>query len=277
MKKFEVFEPSLALRDYIECIYRFQFRSQDEFSFEDRVVPNGRYEIIWDVLGVVQIDTDGQGYKDRPELAVYGLLDKHCFIRAKESTTIFGAIIKPGMLDSLDINIDSYKFINPIYEESLCQRDQKPDIDKYCWDDSLTCFETFLLKTIKPGVNYNPLIIQAIHLIDAEFGNLSISSIHSLVGCSKRHLNRTFKTIVGISPKKYAQIVKMNKILEQLSLCQYSLLEITYLNNYFDQSHFNRAFKEIVGISPKRYIQDESFFMKKLIQNKRGVEIICGS
>ncbi len=67
---------------------------------------------------------------------------------------------------------------------------------------------------------------------------------------SERQFERIFKTFVGISPKQYCEIVKLNNAITILKNSE-SLTETAYKSGYYDQSQFINSLKKYTGFTPK--------------------------
>lgn len=71
----------------------------------------------------------------------------------------------------------------------------------------------------------------------------------------RRSLERKFQQIVGISPKCFFKVYRIQKILKFLRKShEPDIHDIIYTYGYFDQSHFIREFKSFVGLTPKQYL-----------------------
>lgn len=82
---------------------------------------------------------------------------------------------------------------------------------------------------------------------------LSVSQLTHAIGSSQRHLSRKFQQLVGLSPKEYLQMYRFAKSLQYLKKYpSYSLTEIAYKSEYYDQAHFNRDYKAFTGHTPKQ-------------------------
>lgn len=71
---------------------------------------------------------------------------------------------------------------------------------------------------------------------------------------SFRQIERQFKRYIGISPKYYQRILRINRVREQLKQSpDVSLTEIAYQQGYSDQAHMIREFRAFNHITPKQY------------------------
>ncbi|MBZ4037181.1 helix-turn-helix transcriptional regulator [Flavobacterium sp. 17A] len=103
-------------------------------------------------------------------------------------------------------------------------------------------------------------------IIQKEKEEISVSQIGQLLKLSQRLLQIKFKTATGITIKKYIQILKFRKSVDQMvnaDLEKMSLTEIALYNKYFDQSHFIKKFKDVTKTTPKTFNPDLYFLSKK--------------
>lgn len=82
-------------------------------------------------------------------------------------------------------------------------------------------------------------------------GNINIAKIAEEVGYNQRYLDRVFKESVGVSMKKYAEIIRIQKAIYYL---QNSLTyEIYERLGYYDQAHFIKDFKKNTSLTTSRF------------------------
>jgi len=121
--------------------------------------------------------------------------------------------------------------------------------------------ENYLLKNLlnnKIDMNYVNL---AANLIRNTKG-VKIKDLSSRLCISKRQLEREFKEKVGISPKHYLRIIRINEVLRLLNEDQViDLTSVAYQCGYFDQSHFINDFKRITGQKPTIFIKEKRRFI----------------
>ncbi|MCK9220960.1 MAG: AraC family transcriptional regulator [Bacteroidales bacterium] len=104
----------------------------------------------------------------------------------------------------------------------------------------------------------NPILEKSIQHIFNHYEDFSVAKISDEIGISRQHLNRTFQFHLGVSVKKFHEIVlfrqTINKKLFQDSDENFTELACEF--NFNDQSHFNKMYKNLTENSPK------SFFSK---------------
>lgn len=100
---------------------------------------------------------------------------------------------------------------------------------------------------------YNPME-DVLKLIFREKGALKVLNICEELHMPERYLQRTFKKIIGISPKDFIRSVRFNNMFTQLSLDKTSQNQelLAMLYNYYDLSHFHKDYKHFFDVSPAR-------------------------
>lgn len=101
----------------------------------------------------------------------------------------------------------------------------------------------------------NSIIQNCIKNINSRKGNITIKELHETLGISKSTLEQHFIKALGLSPKEYCRIEKLNHFLKSYeTLPKYSLTELAYYCGYYDQSHLIKDFQYFLNTSPKRYL-----------------------
>jgi methylphosphotriester-DNA--protein-cysteine methyltransferase len=111
--------------------------------------------------------------------------------------------------------------------------------------------EDFLLaraSTAQP----DPLVTAAVHWIEHASPDARIEELVRHIGLSQSALERRFRRHVGVSPKKFAALVRLKTIL-RLHAYGHDFTSIAHAASYFDQSHFTHDFKRVTGLAPESY------------------------
>lgn len=72
-------------------------------------------------------------------------------------------------------------------------------------------------------------------------------------GYSHRRFVTLFTDAVGLSPKRYARVVRFGRALAALPSAR-SCARLAQEMGYADQAHFNREFREMTGMTPSAYL-----------------------
>jgi AraC-like DNA-binding protein len=113
---------------------------------------------------------------------------------------------------------------------------------------ALDAIDTLLRNKI-PSPSYD-ILHRALDAVHASGGRLSIASLARLAGCTARHLNRVFRTQVGLGTKTYAQLVQFHRTLRLIQKEELPLSSAAAEGGYADHAHLTRAFRRFGGFTP---------------------------
>ncbi len=85
------------------------------------------------------------------------------------------------------------------------------------------------------------------------YEDITLSSLAMLVDMHPNYLSALFKKEVGITIAEYIQRAKIEEAKSLLTFTDYSLLKISTMLNFHNQSYFTKIFKKHTGITPKKY------------------------
>jgi len=94
---------------------------------------------------------------------------------------------------------------------------------------------------------------QAIKTIEHSKGQIKAQDIALDVCLGIKQFERTFSTYVGVNPKKFASIVRLQNVIQMKSKNIKSMSQLAYDNGYYDHSHFIHDFKSLTGLTPKAF------------------------
>lgn len=96
---------------------------------------------------------------------------------------------------------------------------------------------------------------------------LSMSWLASKLDISRRHLSRSFRATFGMSPKRFARIARVEKVLAA-RFHGSAWADVAYACGFADQAHMIRDFHNLVGQSPDDLFRPGST-EQMLAQNER--------
>lgn len=86
----------------------------------------------------------------------------------------------------------------------------------------------------------------------------SVSDMANACNLSIRQLERDFKSLSGFSPRLFSKLTRFRYLMENLPTKSYSMSDLAYEFNYYDQSHFINEFKRFTGLTPTQYLKDRA-------------------
>jgi AraC-like DNA-binding protein len=114
--------------------------------------------------------------------------------------------------------------------------------------------EKFLIGELLP-FEPDPLVAAALSAIYHSGGAIRISKLAAELHTSQSPLEKRFRRQVGSSPKKFAGIVRIRKLIAALDQGQGHLDGTDYLEVFYDQAHFIKDFKRFTSMTPEEFLK----------------------
>ncbi|WP_280152497.1 AraC family transcriptional regulator [Piscinibacter sp. XHJ-5] len=81
-----------------------------------------------------------------------------------------------------------------------------------------------------------------------------VQAVQQRSGCTPAQFIRRFEQAVGITPKRYARVLRLGALLPAIARCgPRDWAQLAAGAGYFDQSHLIREFRELAGVTPGKY------------------------
>jgi AraC-like DNA-binding protein len=100
---------------------------------------------------------------------------------------------------------------------------------------------------------------RAIRVLRETHGRVSISNVANAIDLSDRQLERVFHERVGVRPKFFARVLRMQEALRLLSCEPLSKAALATEAGYTDEAHLLRDFRALCGTTPSRLTGEVGF------------------
>ncbi len=118
--------------------------------------------------------------------------------------------------------------------------------------------EKFLMQMLR-SPEYHPAVDFALE----QFRQPEVHPISAIVdqtGFSTRHFNQLFRDQVGLTPKLFCRIQRLQQVLALLSgKSQADWVETVLICGYFEQAHFIHDFRAFADCTPTEYLAQRGF------------------
>jgi AraC-like DNA-binding protein len=110
---------------------------------------------------------------------------------------------------------------------------------------------------VATGAAIDATVERALRAIAADGGTHSIAALDAWHGRSRARFAATFRDRVGVTPKRFARIVRFDRALHAIADGggTSSLGDIALAAGYYDQAHFTNEFREHAGITPRAFLR----------------------
>jgi AraC-like DNA-binding protein len=257
--QFTILPPPPALKNSIECFRLSTCTTPGEIAV--RVCPNTKPGVVFHQhnrqSAVKDIITSSGRVVRVPTLFAHGQVTELSAMYFIAPFSTVQVILKPHALRTV-FGMDASGLTNssigpqvlgaePLNDALLASNDQT---------EQVALLSDFLLAKQTQVGQRDVLVEQALAFIDQTIDTATVDTVHAHFGISERQLERRFKLTVGIAPRLYIRIRRINEAFRLMDSGQYERLsDIAYELNFHDQSHFIRDIKTFSGISPKSISQ----------------------
>ncbi|MDR7298035.1 AraC-like DNA-binding protein [Pelomonas aquatica] len=100
----------------------------------------------------------------------------------------------------------------------------------------------------------DPLARFALTAFHADPASARVAPVQRASGCTPAQFIRRFEQAVGLTPKRYARVLRLGMLLPTLSRCgPRDWAQVAAGGGYADQSHLIREFRQLTGMAPGAY------------------------
>jgi AraC-like DNA-binding protein len=253
-----IYRPASPLADYIEFIGDWRSPEVDYWS---RALPRGAVTVIFDVGQRQQLNfyaADGKTRLSVPPAFVTGSHTASYVSNIAADEPVMAVHFRPGgAFPFLGIPLgdleNAYVGVDQVWGR------EGRDLHERLIETSSTAgrfhiLEEFLLSRPSSSVDRHPGVATAITAIE-DNPSIRMADIRHQVGMATKRLIGLFRAEVGLSPKAYARVRRLQAALRLLSAGPVGGARIAAEVGYFDQAHFVRDFESFTGMTPTQYSQ----------------------
>ena len=102
-------------------------------------------------------------------------------------------------------------------------------------------------------------VLQAVQMLGRDPSVARVDSVQRASGYSPQQFIRRFDSLVGITPKRFARVLRFNALLRRVvRVGPRDWAALAAEGGYYDQSHLIHEFRLLAGITPARYVPAQS-------------------
>jgi AraC-like DNA-binding protein len=250
--------PRSPLGDYVESIGDWR---SPEIDYWSRALPRGAVTVIFDVGQRQQLDfyaADGKTRLSVPPAFITGSHTASYVSNIAAGEPVMAVHFRPGgAFPFLGIPLghleDTYVGIDEVWGSDGRDLHERL-IETRSAEARFAILEEFLLSRPWLSADRQPAVTAAMFAIENN-PSIRMADIHDQVGMSTKRLIGLFRAEVGLSPKAYARVRRLQAALRLLGAGRVGGADLAAEVGYFDQAHFVRDFESFAGMTPTQYIQ----------------------
>lgn len=249
--RFEKVLPCEQLRPYIQYLVI----SENEGENQYKVFPTAGMVIGLQYSGKLSFVEDNRE-EALASAGITGVMDRYRVFRNSPGIgTILIYFTETGLSHFMSGPAQELFNLSVSLEDVFARENVKEVCERLCQaatdHQRIMVVERFLISQLKERQK-DKLILEAVRLIYASGGTIRISELNARLNISQSPFEKRFRRLVGTGPKKFASVVRFNKVLEGLGQGR-SLTQLCYEHDFFDQAHFIKDFKRFTGETPEAF------------------------
>jgi len=268
--RYEEFPPPPALREHVRCLWRFEAEAREAAPEPERIVPDGRCELVVH-FGDPFVEWGEDGRKrTQPSALFAGQLSRPLWLRATGRAGVIGVRFHPaGARSFLALALDSVTD-RRVALESICPVEASALVNALGGADAASQIEIaarFVAGRIAGNaIPIDETIARAAAAIESECGRCTLEQVLAKSGLGRRQFERRFRDAVGLSPKRFAAVLRLRSVFDVLQADpRADWTGAALAAGYFDQSHLIRDFRRFVGCTPAQFVAAQAGLATALV------------
>ncbi|MFF2566528.1 helix-turn-helix domain-containing protein [Streptomyces sp. NPDC058084] len=127
------------------------------------------------------------------------------------------------------------------------------------WPERFALLDETLLRWTAEATAGGPsaAVLEAWHVLERSGGTLPIREVAAATGWSLRHLETRFREQIGLTPKRLARILRLNRAIRELTAGT-GAADTAARCGFYDQAHLSRDFTAMTGLPPGRFLAERA-------------------
>lgn len=250
--------PSADLAAHVENFWFMRGPGPGAMPEGHRILPDGSMEFVFQLADpFLERFPDGRWRKQSHALLV-GQMERRVDIKPSGVIHTAGVHFHPAGANAF-VAGDLGRFVNQIVPLgpalgevvgptlTRLRRARNPEA-------RVAILEGFLRARQRPG---DPTMAKASSQLTEGTDAVDIEAMARGFKLSDRQFRRRFEAAVGLGPKRFARLVRFQRVFEERREHDgRAWSEVALACGYYDQAHFNRDFRAFAGVKPREIIRD---------------------
>ncbi|OBI90925.1 AraC family transcriptional regulator [Mycobacterium sp. 1245805.9] len=251
-----LYRPPKPLADHVEFFGHWRHSGP---TYRSRALPRGAVTIVFDVGQRQQLDfyaADGRTRLTVPPALIIGPHSGSYISDIAADEPVMAIHFRPGgAFPYLGIPLgeleDAGVGLDDIWGRSGKELHERL-VEAPSAAAGFGVLEEFLLNRARLSVRRDPGVAVAMEAIEAD-PSRQMAEVRRLAGLSTKRMIALFRTEVGLAPKAYARVRRLQAVLQQLDGDAAGGADIAAGAGFFDQSHLVREFRSFTAMTPTQY------------------------
>lgn len=244
------------LNENVLCVWQMGGFVDNNSGIKFRHIPKGQNLLIFNFGDNIEQNDNKEIFFLSSTILIVPAINSSRIFTKKGEINLFGiSFIADGLFNFIQQPVSKLGSNFPYELKNECA-ELFTELKKLRFAEQAKLTEAFLRTHINQKKK-NPPFNKAFKLIHEAKGCVKISDLSKLVHVSERQLQRQFKVRLGISPKDYCKVVRVNSYIEFILSKERDIdwMELVVEFDYYDQPHLINEVKSITQLSPENLLK----------------------
>lgn len=266
--RYQEYSPPSELAAWVKMFWVFECRSNDPMP--ETIVADGYPELVVHFGSPFSELNRRDQFQEQSSVLVCGQMTKPLVLRSSTDAGMIGIRFHPSgmgaffstpMNELIDQRVPAEHLFQDLNRLSNSIAESSNDTQRIA---ACTRFLTSSIDLNRDSRN----IRYAVEEIIKNHGQVSVESVVSQLGMSRRSLEMAFQKVVGTSPKMYCRIIRFRHLFDTMNQESESVqwAHRALDSGFFDQSHMIRDFQRFTGQSPTSFLMQHASFAHSVNQ-----------
>ncbi|MFW5700934.1 MAG: DUF6597 domain-containing transcriptional factor [Cyclobacteriaceae bacterium] len=249
-------EPIKTLSKYIKNYFIVETNNSIDYLPKERVYPCGYATMVFHYGSPSKFQKKNSSKYIEPNLVICGQQTNYYDLSLSGKTGMIIIMFRPHGVKSF-FNFPITELLNENLSLQDLANNEANELEDKLFNSPnnkqrITHLENFLIKRLNHRDEFER-VEHAIKIIENCKGQIKAQDIAHEVCLGIKQFERTFSKYVGVNPKKFASIIRLQNVIQMKGTNKKSMFQLAYDNGYYDQPHFIHDFKSLTGLTPKAF------------------------
>ena len=248
---------SPLLRPYVVALWASENDDPAPRSARELVVPNGGMHLA------IRLDAPLRLFADAADLR--GELLGHAVVGGARTSAHHRCLLTPSRSVGVQLRPGVARWLFGAPAAELAERHTSLDalwgpaaarlhdrlLEAGTAESRLRIVEDEIAARVVEARPLHPLVADALARLQEDPG-LAIASLAKRAGYSQRRLLDLFREAVGLAPKRYARLLRLQLALPRLA-AGHRAIDVALAGGYADEAHLHRDLRDVTGLAVREY------------------------
>jgi len=279
--RYQELSPAPQLRGHVECFWFLDAEKGALPRDVERIVPDGCTELILHLGEPFERLTSRGAERQAPAFLV-GQLPHFILLRPPREIETVGVRFRPAgarrfFRESAARLTGRFVPLDELWDRAAAERLRARLHEAPSRAEQVRILETALLGSFRAR-DEDATVARCAGFILGSGGRVSVADVARSAGLSERSLERRFQADLGLTPKAFTRIARLQSVLRSIGRdARPDWADVAAECSYFDQPHLIHDFRALTGETPAEFVRNQGRLSLNFTEPRRLQSLLSGA